>query len=144
MGAAASLERSPLTIPRSFRNAAVENATVSFSIRDHSSSQWSPAAHPRLSLQGKIVPLADDEDHSAVQNCFLRKHPDAKLWMPGNKIHESYWTRFEITSVFWVGGFGSVAYIGRIPVEMYKDVEIAREEEFEKKSWWRAIFNQEL
>ena len=89
--------------------------------------------------------LPEDEDQNPVQSCFLRKHPDARLWTPGNKIHESFWMRFEISSVFWVGGFGNVAYIGWIPVEMYQAVDITREFEAEEKGgWWRGLFNQGL
>lgn len=74
-----------------------------------------------------------------VAECFVKKHPDARYWLPGNAIHESEWVRLVVEGVYWVGGFGDRAYIGWIPVEGYKSV---KEEEWrgvrlpgEKRGW---------
>ncbi|KAK9373450.1 pyridoxamine 5'-phosphate oxidase-domain-containing protein [Lipomyces chichibuensis] len=86
----------------------------------------SPATEPRVSLQGSITYIPEDDD--AVINkakfCFLRRHPDAKLWLPGNGFHNSSFARFDVESVYWIGGFGHKAYIGDIPVDLYHNVTL--------------------
>lgn len=57
-----------------------------------------------------------------IKSCFLASHPDATLWTPGNDIHESWWARLVVEEVYWIGGFGDQAYIGWIPVEIYRAV----------------------
>ena len=62
-----------------------------------------------------------------MEECFLGKHPDAAAWLPGNKIHESWWGRLVVNDVYWIGGFGDRAHIGWIPKgewEGVKDEEV--------------------
>lgn len=85
---------------------------------------------PRFSLIGYIEPIPKEqveEDH--VEECFLSRHPDAKAWLPGNAIHESWWGRLVVEEVYWIGGFGDRAYIGWIP---RKEWEGVTQEEVEK------------
>lgn len=102
---------------------------------------YSAANLPRFSLLGYLEPIAagSDADADALRSCFLKYHPDARYWLPGNRIHESEWVRLVVTQVYWVGGFGDRAYIGWIPAEEWRNV--TREEwegvrlPGEKKGW---------
>lgn len=103
---------------------------------------YSAANLPRFSLLGYFEPIdvgAGTAEAEALQSCFLRYHPDARYWLPGNRIHESGWVRLVVTQVYWIGGFGDRAYIGWIPVEEWRNV--TREEweavrlPGEKKGW---------
>lgn len=58
----------------------------------------------------------------ALPACFVKSHPDAAAWLPGNRIHESSFVRLVVQEVYWIGGFGDRAYIGWIPVEEWKSV----------------------
>ena len=83
---------------------------------------YSAANLPRFSLIGYLEPIPDGDDlkgevGSKLASCFVRTHPDAKYWLPGNKVHESHFVRMVVQHVYWVGGFGDRAYIGWIPIE---------------------------
>lgn len=102
---------------------------------------YSPANMPRFSLVGYIEPIPTSEILSYdVQACFLGRHPDAEAWLPGNKIHQSWWGRLVVREVYWIGGFGDRAYIGWIPEAEWSGVgedEVAKarlvgEDGFEK------------
>ncbi|PHH85601.1 hypothetical protein CDD83_191 [Cordyceps sp. RAO-2017] len=78
---------------------------------------------PRFSLFGHLEPVEPSEAEAGrLAACYTDKHPDAKHWLPGNKIHASEWMRFVVSGVYWVGGFGDRAYIGWIPVAEWKSV----------------------
>lgn len=85
---------------------------------------------PRFSLVGYIEPVPTSEVLSYdVEACFLNRHPDAEAWLPGNKIHQSWWGRLVVREVYWIGGFGDRAYIGWIPEREWSGVtedEIAK------------------
>ena len=84
---------------------------------------YSAANLPRFSLIGHLEPLDHgDADYDALAECFVTKHPDARYWLPGNKVHRAEWARLVVTRIYWVGGFGDRAYIGWIPVESYRAV----------------------
>ncbi|KAK9433655.1 pyridoxamine 5'-phosphate oxidase-domain-containing protein [Lipomyces doorenjongii] len=86
----------------------------------------SPASEPRASLKGSLsfIPEDDMEAIKHAERCFLVRHPDAKAWLPGNKVHKTAFMKFDVESVYWLGGFGNVAYIGDIPLGLYKNVTI--------------------
>ncbi|KAJ0123358.1 hypothetical protein J7T55_011823 [Diaporthe amygdali] len=85
---------------------------------------YSAANLPRFSLLGHLEDISSSSgaDVAALQDCFVKAHPDAKYWLPGNRIHESGWVRLVVDQVYWVGGFGDRAYIGWIPVEQWRNV----------------------
>ncbi|KKY38747.1 hypothetical protein UCDDA912_g01277 [Diaporthe ampelina] len=93
---------------------------------------YSAANLPRFSLLGHLEDLTPSSDAAAadLQECFLKAHPDAKYWLPGNRIHEAGWVRLVVDEVYWVGGFGDRAYIGWIPAAEWRGV--TREE-------WEAV-----
>ncbi|KAK9344270.1 pyridoxamine 5'-phosphate oxidase-domain-containing protein [Lipomyces starkeyi] len=86
----------------------------------------SPASEPRVSLQGSItyIPKDDDAAINKAKFCFLRRHPDAKFWLPGNGFHNSSFAKFDVESVYWIGGFGHKAYVGDIPVDLYHNATL--------------------
>ncbi|KAL2198690.1 pyridoxamine 5'-phosphate oxidase-domain-containing protein, partial [Corynascus similis CBS 632.67] len=107
---------------------------------------YSAANLPRYSLLGHLEPIPGGDDRSdekgvgaRLASCYVRSHPDARYWLPGNRIHEAHFVRLVVEQVYWVGGFGDRAYIGWIPVEEWRNV--TREEwqkvrlPGEKKGW---------
>ncbi|QPG73617.1 hypothetical protein FOA43_000929 [Brettanomyces nanus] len=81
---------------------------------------FSVAGAPRINLKGHLVEYdATPED----KVCFGRRHREAVSWYPSTSLHESRWVKFEIDSVYLIGGFGDRAYIGDIPVDTYLAAE---------------------
>lgn len=144
-------------IATSFKNADA-GSNISLSLRWHPPPhhrpsrdpyKFSTANLPRFSLLGHLetIPSRTVEEE-AITKCFTRSHPDAKAWLPGNSIHESYWVRLVVEDVYWIGGFGDRAYIGWIPVEEWRNVtskemdhiRLPGEEKKRKgSSWWSQI-----
>ncbi|KAF5098245.1 hypothetical protein D0Z03_001252 [Geotrichum reessii] len=130
-----SLTLLSLNIGSSFRNIAKGSpATLSIRVGDHAindvvdidypgSIPTSPAGSPRISLRGKFVDVEDASEHERLAKCFVSKHPDSKWWLPGNPIHGSKWSKFEVEGVYFLGGFGDRAFIGDIPQELYSSAQ---------------------
>ncbi|KAF3903031.1 hypothetical protein AA313_de0202541 [Arthrobotrys entomopaga] len=115
-----------MKIATSFRNVAA-GSHISLSLRYEPpadvAAKYSVASLPRFSLMTKLEDIPKDElDEGNVSQCFTKYHPDAKWWLPGNRIHTSRWARLVVTGVYWVGGFGDRAYIGWIPAEEWTGV----------------------
>ncbi|KAK3900395.1 pyridoxamine 5'-phosphate oxidase-domain-containing protein [Staphylotrichum tortipilum] len=101
---------------------------------------YSAANLPRFSLLGHLEPIEGGDDRDGhVASCYVKSHPDAKYWLPGNRIHQAHFVRLVVDQVYWVGGFGDRAFIGWIPVEEWQ--RVTREEwqnarlPGEKKGW---------
>lgn len=146
-----------ISIATSFKNVAA-GSNITLSLRWHPPfSHFKPPRHisaaslPRFSLVGHLEELNQAEAESlGVAKCFVKHHPDAAAWLPGNKIHESKWVRLVVEEVYWIGGFGDRAYIGWIPLEEWKgvtkdEVEKCRLPGETKKGWnsWWSIFGSE-
>jgi Pyridoxamine 5'-phosphate oxidase len=88
-------------------------------------ASWSPASLPRLSLIGYVeeIPLAEAREQGLVR-CFVRAHPDARLWLPGDEraAHAGRWVRMVVREVYWIGGFGDRAFIGWLDVGEWNHV----------------------
>lgn len=113
-----------MSIATTFRNVA-SGSKITLSLREkkEDGGEWgSVAAHPRLAIMGTLVDVPEEEVE-ATKECFVGRHHDAKWWTPGNRIHKSKWVRMEVEKVYWVGGFGNVAYIGWIPKDIWEGVE---------------------
>ena len=120
-----------ISIATSFKNARA-GSNVTLSLRYHPPSDhpptddeyaYSPANLPRFSLIGHIEALSPSEiEADNVRECFLRAHPDAAAWTPGNEIHVSYWAKLVVEEIYWIGGFGDRAYIGWIPADEWRGV----------------------
>lgn len=95
---------------------------------------YSAANLPRFSLMGYLESMKDDSSSEVsdadLRKCFVDAHPDARYWLPGNRIHRSHFARLVVTQIYWVGGFGDRAYIGWIPAEQWHSVT---------RSEWEAI-----
>ncbi|KAL7920051.1 pyridoxamine 5'-phosphate oxidase domain-containing protein [Trichoderma austrokoningii] len=112
---------------------------------------YSAANLPRFALIGYLEPIQPDLKESLrLAYCYTSKHPDAKYWLPGNKIHTSEWARLVVTKVYWIGGFGDRAYIGWIPIDEWDSVTRDEWEQVqlpgEKKGWseWSEAAVDEL
>lgn len=83
----------------------------------------SPAGSPRLNLKGRMkdVKFTDPAELVRIEKCFLKRHPDAKWWLPTNVVspHKTHWVKVEVDDVYMVGGFGDRAYIGNIDKDTY-------------------------
>ena len=122
-----------------------------FSSSDPKPTPYSAANLPRFSLIGYLEKIHGGiAKQIQLAKCFTSVHPDAKYWLPGNRIHKSEWVRLVVTDIYWIGGFGDRAYIGWIPVEEWKN---ATQEEWEsirlpgeKKGWkeWSWDWSNDL
>jgi Pyridoxamine 5'-phosphate oxidase len=120
-----------MPIASNFRNvAAGSNMTLSMRWHPPIDRPYSAAEMPRFALIGYLEKIdAGIRESTRLGICFAKAHPDSIIWMPGNRIHTSYWARMVVTEIYWLGGFGDRAYIGWIPVETFKGVteeEIAK------------------
>ncbi|KAF2745794.1 hypothetical protein M011DRAFT_469056 [Sporormia fimetaria CBS 119925] len=113
-----------INIATSFRNvAAGSNITLSLRWHPPNKQHYSAAAIPRFSLVGYLENIKDEDVvKGLLPACFVKYHPDAAAWLPGNPIHTSHWTRLVVQEVYWIGGFGDRAYIGWIPLEEWQSV----------------------
>jgi hypothetical protein len=113
-----------ISIATSFKNVAA-GSNITLSLRHHpQDGRWhSAAALPRYSLIGHLEDITESEaTKSGLGACFVKSHPDAVAWLPGNRIHESHWVRLVVDQVYWIGGFGDRAYIGWIPLDEWQSV----------------------
>ncbi len=84
---------------------------------------YSAANLPRFSLMGYLEKIEKGVvEEMQLSMCFTHIHPDARYWLPGNRIHESEWVRLIVQEIYWIGGFGDRAYIGWIPVDEWRNV----------------------
>lgn len=87
---------------------------------------WALANLPRLSLTGYLEEIPRDAVISqGVETCFLAKHRDSIMWLPGRKwaAHEGFWTRLVVQQAYWIGGFGDKNYIGWLDPEEWRGVQ---------------------
>jgi hypothetical protein len=131
-----------ITIATSFKNVdAGSNITLSMRWHPQDTTWRSPASLPRFSLVGRLEDLSTDDlmNNPTVPACYVKYHPDAVAWLPGNPIHVSKWVRLVVEEVYWIGGFGDRAYIGWIPKEEWLSVTKEEIEGIrlpgEKKGW---------
>lgn len=110
---------------------------------------YSAANLPRFSLLGYLEKI-DSASTAAMSSCYVEAHPDAKYWLPGNRIHESEFMRLVVQQVYWIGGFGDRAYIGWLDVVDWKNVTRKEWESIElpgeKPGWkeWSAWGQDDL
>ncbi|KAF2017440.1 hypothetical protein BU24DRAFT_420488 [Aaosphaeria arxii CBS 175.79] len=133
-----------ISIATSFKNVdAGSNITLSLRWHRPDNRPVSAAGLPRFSLVGYLEEI-DTEDviKQNVPGCFVKHHPDAAWWLPGNKIHTSKWVRLVVQEVYWIGGFGDRAYIGWIPIEDWQSVTKEEIESIrlpgEKSGGWKS------
>jgi hypothetical protein len=94
-------------------------SNLTLTLRDHA---WSnPLQHGRMYIVGQPVAVPQ-KDKKRIERCFLKLHPDSAIVAPGRDVHSSAWYQFEPQSIYYFGGYGSVSWIGFIPLELYKGV----------------------
>ncbi|TFY69159.1 hypothetical protein EVJ58_g579 [Rhodofomes roseus] len=100
-----------------------ETRSVSISVMD----AHPDASRPRVSLIGNVTVFTDVDaipDEEAMKACYVAKHPDARRWVPGpREPHVAFWARFDPQTIYYVGGFGGLHYIGYIPLEIYQEAK---------------------
>jgi len=99
---------------------ASSNHSATMSIQ--SPPAFSLATKPRVALIGTVTVFSVQYDDGGVlKACYAKSHPDA-WWVPGDKsgVHDAVWARFDPHTIYFVGGFGGVHYIGHIPVGLYQ------------------------
>lgn len=142
-----------LNISSTYRN--IKNSSdgkLSFAIRtgDHQPNDhvdlhypggiaYSTAGSPRISLKGKVemFKIGDPYEEVVLNAKFVKRHPDAKFWLPNSKVsaHAGTWAKIVVESVYFIGGFGDRAYIGDIPVDIYHEAE-----PLSNKEWAQLAF----
>lgn len=134
-----------ITIATSFKNVDA-GSNITLSLRWHpQDTQWrSPASLPRFSLVGRLEDIdVDAVEQAGVTACYVKYHPDAAWWLPGNRIHQSKWVRLVVEEIYWIGGFGDRAYIGWIPLKEWQSVTPEEIESIrlpgEKQSKWHGL-----
>jgi len=88
------------------------------------------ATKPRVALIDNVTVFPRDyHEGETLKACYAKSHPDA-WWVPGNKagVHDAVWARFDPHTVYFVGGFGGVHYIGHIPLKLYQEAKSSRSE----------------
>ncbi|KAF4206152.1 hypothetical protein CNMCM8980_007016 [Aspergillus fumigatiaffinis] len=125
-----------LRISTTFRNtAAGSNISLAVDWWDHLKETQpiapgfprSEAGLPRVTLIGYVepfdTPLRGDTE-AALEECYLRAHPDASVWLPGKPgaPHSSYWAKMVVEQVYWIGGFGGLQQIGWMNVTEWKGI----------------------
>jgi hypothetical protein len=119
-----------LSVSSNIKNVADgSNVTLSIRWESHDASLRSAVELPRMSLTGYLERVIPQHDQDVMALCYVKAHPDSVLWIPGSRIHDSYWTRLVVKEVYWVGGFGDRAFIGWIPQDVWGGVT---EDEIEK------------
>ena len=111
----------------------IKGLPFSFAIRDGDHPDWDKVAsnYPgkregsgKLEYVNFFNPL--DPRRIKLEKCFLQRHPDSSLWLPGSVVspHKSHWVKLKVDGVYIIGGFGDTAYIGDIEPELYHAAEI--------------------
>ncbi|KAI5790656.1 pyridoxamine 5'-phosphate oxidase-domain-containing protein [Peziza echinospora] len=115
-----------VSIATTFRNTG-KGSPISLSINAPiPAGTRSPASLPRLVVLGHLKNLGGDQPE--LKECFTSRHGDSNGWTPGGRIHQSQWAEIDVEGVYWVGGFGDRAYIGWIPLDLWRGVELKEED----------------
>ncbi|KAM0746336.1 hypothetical protein T439DRAFT_329787 [Meredithblackwellia eburnea MCA 4105] len=77
------------------------------------------AGRMRVALFGNLEPVTHEEVE-VCKKAYLAAHPDSRGWLPPNGPHFGFYARFRVYKVYAFDGFGDVAYIGWIPLDLYR------------------------
>ncbi|KAL8290178.1 hypothetical protein RQP46_003117 [Phenoliferia psychrophenolica] len=111
-----------MPISKIFRNAIAPNPTnMTLTVADqYGLGDGNLAAgRMRVALFGTLERV-QDEEWDAAEAAYLAAHPDSRGWIPPNGPHSAYYARLRVQKVYAFNGFGNVAYIGWLPLELYK------------------------
>ncbi|SCZ99236.1 BZ3500_MvSof-1268-A1-R1_Chr7-1g09443 [Microbotryum saponariae] len=94
------------------------------------------AGRMRIALFGTLELITDEEESAKCKKAYLEKHGDARGWAGEKGPHSSVWGRLRVEKVYAFDGFGDVAYIGWVPLEMYREATSKmRSQKQVKKDW---------
>ncbi|TCD71251.1 hypothetical protein EIP91_011729 [Steccherinum ochraceum] len=92
-------------------------------------SEHPAASRARVSLMGNVTVFDDVDatpDRELIEACYVQNHPDARHWLPSGNSHAAFWARFDPHSIYYVGGFGGIHFIGDIPLALYQSSAASR------------------
>ncbi|OZJ02036.1 hypothetical protein BZG36_05078 [Bifiguratus adelaidae] len=98
---------------------------VSFTVRKHSADpNFHPMNNARMTMFGTLRQV-DDQQFDTVKECFLTKHPDAKLWAPrgDSTFHDFHFYTFSVEKIYYIGGFGGLHYLGFLDMKTYRQAQ---------------------
>lgn len=55
-----------------------------------------------------ILDDISDEEAKRIGECYVKYHPDASWWLPGDArgAHKSFWSVLHAQDIYYIGGFG--------------------------------------
>ncbi|KAF7726606.1 hypothetical protein EC973_008570 [Apophysomyces ossiformis] len=95
---------------------------VSFSVR--ALKDYNPKVHnrtsrieqPRFTLLGEVEPVPHHKREESL-SCYLPIHPEMKPMVHFKDFNPYI---FRVKSIYYIGGFGGLNYIGWIPLPIYQ------------------------
>ncbi|CEQ42879.1 SPOSA6832_04756 [Sporobolomyces salmonicolor] len=66
------------------------------------------------------TPCSEGQSLTTVPS-LATAHPDARGWIPPHGPHDAFYARMRVHQVYAFNGFGDVAYIGWIPLDLYRE-----------------------
>ncbi|GAA5854651.1 hypothetical protein JCM8547_004924 [Rhodosporidiobolus lusitaniae] len=94
------------------------------------------AGRMRVALYGSIERVEGDEELEKCKNAYLEAHPDSRGWIPPNGPHSAFYARLRINQVYAFDGFGDVAFIGWVPLDLYRSSGAKMRSEKEVHQHW--------
>ncbi|GAA5938646.1 hypothetical protein JCM1841_004372 [Sporobolomyces salmonicolor] len=79
------------------------------------------AGRMRVALFGTLERVEGDDEIEQCKQAYLTAHPDARGWIPPHGPHDAFYARMRVHQVYAFNGFGDVAYIGWIPLDLYRE-----------------------
>ncbi|TNY22083.1 pyridoxamine 5'-phosphate oxidase-domain-containing protein [Rhodotorula diobovata] len=78
------------------------------------------AGRMRVALYGTLERVVGDEEVDKCHKAYLAAHPDARGWIGADGPHSNFFARMRVNKVYAFNGFGDVAYIGWVPLDLYR------------------------
>ncbi|BGP47174.1 hypothetical protein JCM10450v2_003026 [Rhodotorula kratochvilovae] len=78
------------------------------------------AGRMRVALYGTIERVEGDDELAKCKKAYLEAHPDSRGWIGAEGPHSNFFARLRINKVYAFNGFGDVAYIGWVPLDLYR------------------------
>ncbi|GAA6046381.1 hypothetical protein JCM3770_004892 [Rhodotorula araucariae] len=78
------------------------------------------AGRMRVALYGTIERVEGADELAKCKQAYLKAHPDSRGWIGADGPHANFFARLRVHKVYAFNGFGDVAYIGWVPLELYR------------------------
>ncbi|BGO90702.1 hypothetical protein JCM10020v2_002345 [Rhodotorula toruloides] len=78
------------------------------------------AGRMRVALFGTLERVEGEKEIEKCRQAYLEAHPDARGWIPPGGPHAAFYARFRVNKVYAFNGFGDVAFIGWVPLDLYR------------------------